>query len=352
VHSQHSLGVAATETYGEATLPFVSVVVRSYNRIPALCQLLEMLLRQDYPQFEIVVIEQTAHIPSSHAAQLARLSADPRVRVIARPPLGGAGARNVGVAAARGELFVFIDDDDLPQDETFLRKHVEVLDDPNCLGASGRLTDRNGPVEPFNPVLFVLTGTLSYDPLLKIPMTYVQHDRRCIPVQAILGSNASLRRSAWQRFGGWDVDTSIEDEVSFCFRALKRKRPEEYFAYDPRPVLLRNKDIRGGLDKRQMSLGRYQYEYLRFVHTIVGRYHPLRLVCLYPLYLVVSYMVSVGWVCVHSRRYRSLVARAWVSIAMLALLPFQAVHILFGRLRKRLTARRSAPVPAGGWHVE
>jgi glycosyltransferase involved in cell wall biosynthesis len=320
--------------------PFVSVVVRSYNRIPTLCQLLHSLLRQDYPRFEIVVVEQTAVIPESHARELAQLSADPRVRMIRRPPLGGAAARNVGVEAAKGDVFVFVDDDDLPQDETFLRKHIEALDDPNCMGASGRLVDPHRPVEPFNPFLFALTRTLSYDPLLKMPLTYAEHDRRCIPVQAILGSNASLRRSAWERFGGWDVDTSIEDEVSFCFRALKRKRPFEYFAYDPRPVLLRNKDVAGGLDKRQMSLGRYQYEYLRFVHTIQGRYHPLRVLFLYPLYLITAYIFSVAWMCAHSRRYRTLPSRVWLAIGMLALLPVQALSLAFKTLRRVLTPRR------------
>jgi glycosyltransferase involved in cell wall biosynthesis len=327
---------------GAKALPFVSVVVRSYNRIPSLCELLEVLLRQDYPQFEIVVVEQSTVIATSHAEPFRRLSEDPRVRVLRHPPLGGAGARNVGVEAAKGEVFVFIDDDDLPKDETFLSKHVEALDDPNCLGASGRLADPSGEEAPFSPLIFAITRTLSYDPLLKIPLTYVHHDRRCIPVQAILGSNASLRRSAWQRFGGWDVDTSIEDEVSFCFRAAKRKRPHEYFAYDPRPVLYRKMDVPGGLDKRQMSLGRYQHEYLRFVHTIVWRYHPLRVLLLYPLYLAAAYFMSVGWVCAHSWRYRSLAGRVWVSIAMLALLPGQALGVVLGQVRKRLTRSRAA----------
>jgi glycosyltransferase involved in cell wall biosynthesis len=323
--------------------PFVSVVVRSYNRIPTLCELLHALLRQDYPRFEIVVVEQTPSVPDSHAKELARLSSDPRVRMLRRPPLGGAAARNAGVEAAAGEIFVFVDDDDLPGDESFLRKHVEALDDANCLGVSGRLVDPSQPVAPFNPVLFAITRTLSYDPLLKMPLTYAEHDRRCIPVQAILGSNASLRRSAWERFGGWDVDTSIEDEVSFCFRALKGKEAQEYFSYDPRPVLFRNKDVRGGLDKRQMSVGRYQYEYLRFVHTIMWRYHRARVLCLYPLYLVAAYVISVAWVWAHSRRYRTAAGRIWVSVAMAVLMPVQLLRLLFGGLRRRRTVSR-APV--------
>jgi glycosyltransferase involved in cell wall biosynthesis len=320
-------------------MPFVSIVVRSYKRIPNLCQLLRALLSQDYPRFEIVVVEQTELIPESHAEEFLRLSSDPRVRVLSYPPLGGAAARNVGVEAAKGDVFVFIDDDDLPRDDTFLRKHVEALDDPNCLGVSGKLVDPKRPASPYSPFLFAVTRTLSYDPVLKMPLTYVQHDRRCIPVDAILGSNASLRRSAWQRFGGWDVDTNIEDEVSFCFRALQRKKPHEYFAFDPRPVLLRNKDVPGGLDKRQLPLWRYQYEFLRFVHTILWRYHPVRVFCLYPIYLIAAYGFSVGWIFANSARYRSLASRVWAPIVMLLLLPAQVLQVSVGRLWKRLAPR-------------
>ena len=35
------------------------MIVRSYNRLPALCELLERLRRQDHPSYEIVVVEQS-----------------------------------------------------------------------------------------------------------------------------------------------------------------------------------------------------------------------------------------------------------------------------------------------------
>ena len=94
-----------------------SIVVRSYNRLPALCELLEALLAQDAPgvAFEIVVVEQSTQPPApAVAARLAELAADPRVRVLRRPPLGGAGARNEGVRATRGRIVLLMDDDDLP----------------------------------------------------------------------------------------------------------------------------------------------------------------------------------------------------------------------------------------------
>ena len=49
--------------------PRVSVIVRSYNRLGALAELLTALLAQDHDSFEIVVVEQSTQRP---AAELAR----------------------------------------------------------------------------------------------------------------------------------------------------------------------------------------------------------------------------------------------------------------------------------------
>src|SRR5690349_2366314 len=107
----------------EACEPCVSVIVRSYNRLPALAELLRALLAQDHDSFEVVVIEQTQVRAGDAVAQIDRLARDPRIRILRCPPLGGPRARNVGVRSARGDLLVFIDDDDLPASNDWLRRH-------------------------------------------------------------------------------------------------------------------------------------------------------------------------------------------------------------------------------------
>ena len=326
--------------------PFVSVVVRSYNRLGSLCDLIDRLLRQRGPSFEIVVVEQSTHVSDVDAARLAAVAADRRVRLIRRPPLGGAGARNVGVEHSAGDIFVFIDDDDLPIGEDFLARHVEAYDDPKCLGVSGRLIFNDDLEHRYSPLLAAVTRTLSYDPILKLPFTYVQHDHRRIPVYAILGSNASVRRSVWLRFGGWDTDTAIEDEVSFCMRVLRGKDPDEYFAYDPRPTLLRNRDVAGGLDKRRMPATVYFGHYMDFVHRILGRYHATRFVLLYPLYLIAAYVMSVGWIFQNSRRYRTWPGRIVTALILLVTLPFFAVRSLVRPGKGFTMPALPAPAPA------
>src|SRR6185437_3754648 len=117
----------------ESEAPRVSIIVRSYNRLPALNELLRALLAQVHDSFEVVVVEQSTDRPEPAAAELAELARDPRLRVLTFPPLGGPGARNAGVRAARGELFVFIDDDDLPVGTDWVSRHEAACADPRCL---------------------------------------------------------------------------------------------------------------------------------------------------------------------------------------------------------------------------
>ena len=310
--------------------PLVSVIVRSFNRVPSLCELIERLLGQSWAPLEIVIVEQSTLVPEAAQERLRQLAADPRIVLLRRRPLGGAAARNVGVERSRGEILLFIDDDDLPADEHWVANHVRALEDPRCLGASGKHVQTDRPQQHFTRLKAALTRTLSYEPFLKLSMTYVEHDFRRIPVAAIHGTNASLRRSAWERFGGWDEDTAIEDEVSFCFRAMRLKRPDEYFAYDPRPTILRDRDLSGGLGKRRMLISAFFGHYLDHVHRIIGRYHPVRVWSLYPLYIIASYIVAVVNVARHSRQYPTVLSQLAASLGLLVSLP---VHVAAALLR-------------------
>jgi glycosyltransferase involved in cell wall biosynthesis len=124
--------------------PRVSVIVRSYNRLAALAELLTVLLAQDHDSFEVVVVEQSTVKVPGDLARVEQLARDPRVRLLEFSPLGGPGARNAGVRAALGELLVFIDDDDLPASTDWLRRHETNFGDPKCLGVTGRFVGEHG----------------------------------------------------------------------------------------------------------------------------------------------------------------------------------------------------------------
>jgi len=301
--------------------PLVSVIVRSYNRLDALGQLLPRLLAQRYPRFEVVVVEQSTRITAEQRARLDGLAVDPRLRLLYSEPLGGPRARNFGVAAARGDIILFIDDDDLPLGDGWIAAHVANYDDPLCLGVTGRHVLRAGEPSPYRLRDLARRRCMTFSPLLKMPWTYARIDQRKIPIEAVHGTNGSVRRQVIEQHGGWDEDTRIEDETSFCLRVLTGKQPGEYFAFDPAPVVQRGLDVPGGLDKRYVSAFGFFARFLEFVHVILGRYHRRRVIALYPLYLCVIFGWTVAWMVADSHRYSRQARWLPASFALLLAMP-------------------------------
>jgi glycosyltransferase involved in cell wall biosynthesis len=94
----------------QGATPAVSVVVPCYNGGRFIPQLLESLARQTFRDFEIVIVDDG----STDAATTSTLDAlDPSIRVIRQPNKGLSAARNAGIAAARGDLVLPLDCDDM-----------------------------------------------------------------------------------------------------------------------------------------------------------------------------------------------------------------------------------------------
>lgn len=263
--------------------PFVSVAVRSYRRLPQLIELLGRLQAQDYPRFEIVVIEQSVAEREAYRQEFNRLSTDPRVRILEYPALGAGGARNEAARQCQGDIILFLDDDDLPMAPSWIADHVANYADPSCVAVSGRhvLDERVEASRYDSPRNHRLCLRYSW---LKMPRGRTYHGRRIQGVTQVAGTNASIRRSAIERAGGWDNELD-HDEDSFNFRFARIKRDDEYFAYDPRPAILRRLDVPGGLGRRQQSVYARLRSELRFSHGVIRRYYPWRFWALYPIYL-------------------------------------------------------------------
>lgn len=108
--------------------PLISVVVPSYNCAQYLGQALSSALDQDYPNKEIIVVDDGSTDDS--IAILAGFGE--RIRVIKQPNSGVAVARNTGLRAARGDYIAFLDADDLwlpgklTAQATYLDRHPDV----------------------------------------------------------------------------------------------------------------------------------------------------------------------------------------------------------------------------------
>jgi len=90
----------------------VSLVVPSYNRAHLLRDAIESTIRQTYPHWEMIIVDDkstddTAAVAQSYAAK------DPRVKYYLNPEKGVSSARNFGIKTAQGQYIAFLDDDDI-----------------------------------------------------------------------------------------------------------------------------------------------------------------------------------------------------------------------------------------------
>ena len=313
--------------------PRISVVVRSYNRLGALAELVTALLAQDHDSFEIVVVEQSTVRPPADVALVEQLARDPRVRMFHSEPLGGPGARNAGVRAARGDLLVFIDDDDLPVGDDWLRKHEANFRDPNCLGVTGQFVEPTAA--PYVNLERARRSVLSFN-ALKWQRVYARTDLKK-RVESLMGGNAAIPRTTLERFGLWDECTPIEDEPSLAFRIAAGKRADEYLLFDPAVQMIRRLDVPGGMAKRTLSGPAYARRVFTFLHNIIGHYFPARFVLLYPAYFFLAVYHVTQWICSDSIKHKSVAQRVWAVTGLyLVLIPLWNVWLaawLFTRLR-------------------
>ena len=277
----------------------VSVVVRSYNRHPALAELLESLLRQEAAEFEVVIVDQTTKTTPEARARIEELTADPRVKRLAFPPLGGPRARNEGVRAARGDVVLLMDDDDLPVGERWIASHAANYADPRCMAVNGRAIVEGDRDPPYKNMKRAERNVMSLSWLgWQRPYSKVSVRKH---VDSVVGGNASMRREALARAGLWDECTPVEDEVSFAYRLRARMEPGEYILFDPTCVMQRRLDVPGGMDKRYQGPLSHARKHFLFLHRIVGHYLPWRYWLLQPVYLARLWLEVADWFIDHGR---------------------------------------------------
>jgi len=93
----------------------ITVVIPTYQRRDRLARVLDGLSRQTHSDFDVVVVDDGSTDGTARYLREARFPF--RVRAISQLNAGPAAARNAGVAAAGGDLVLFLDDDVLPAPE-------------------------------------------------------------------------------------------------------------------------------------------------------------------------------------------------------------------------------------------
>lgn len=113
-------------------MPIASIIVPAYNAAKTLSETLKSLSAQTFRDLEIIVVDDGS---SDATAEIACSHGDPRLRLVRQINRGLAGARNTGIAHARGMFIGFCDADDLWMPDKLVA-HVAHLETNPLVGLS------------------------------------------------------------------------------------------------------------------------------------------------------------------------------------------------------------------------
>lgn len=109
----------------------ISVVIPLYNKQNSVADTLRSVLRQSYPDFEIVVVDDGSTDRSAAVvAEIAR--SDDRIRIIQKKNGGVSSARNAGISESKSEFIAFLDADDIWEPEYLAAQHQLITDFPQA----------------------------------------------------------------------------------------------------------------------------------------------------------------------------------------------------------------------------
>ena len=180
--------------------PFVSVVVCAYNAARTVDSCLASLKKLNYPNYEVIVVNDGSTDQTLEIAQCYDY-----MQLINQENLGLSAARNVGIAAATGEIIAFTDSDCVADPDwltylvaKFISSGVCAVGGPNFPPPEDSLIPSCVAVSPGGPTHVLLSDEVA---------------------EHIPGCNMAFRRDVLQEIGGFDpLFRTAGDDIDLCWR--------------------------------------------------------------------------------------------------------------------------------------
>jgi glycosyltransferase involved in cell wall biosynthesis len=194
--------------------PTFSVIINTYNRADYLDDAIRGVLQLDYPAFELIVVNGPS--TDDTEAVLARWAG--RIKTASCEAANLSMSRNVGIAAAAGDLVAFLDDDAVPHPQ-WLSRLAGHYARPEVGAVGGFTADNTGMRWQVRKTVCDRFGFAHFvDDLF---------DERALNFAgtpfypSLLGTNSSFRRAALLEIGGFDHTFSyMLDETDVCLRLV------------------------------------------------------------------------------------------------------------------------------------
>jgi glycosyltransferase involved in cell wall biosynthesis len=206
------------------SLPFIDVVVCTFNRAALLEGIVSSLMAQTYPaeRYQVTVVDDGS--TDETWAKLRQMAASQRrLRPLQIAHAGLSAARNCGWRSARGEIVAFTDDDCLADPGWLAAVARTFADHPEALGAVGKTATVPERVTPLTHQV-VVTG----------------------PNNIYHGCNMAYRKEVLSEVGGFDEGAHYAEDSQFAAAVLTRGpivfAPEIVIIHPPRPRLFLDRE--------------------------------------------------------------------------------------------------------------
>ncbi|HEY9874112.1 MAG TPA: hormogonium polysaccharide biosynthesis glycosyltransferase HpsN [Candidatus Obscuribacterales bacterium] len=240
-------------------LPLISVIIPTYGREEPLRDTLFDVLQQEYPAFEVLVVDQTkSHQPETQA-YLKQLADAGKIHWFRVDWASLPGARNYAVRRASGEIIIFIDDD-VKLQPGYLEAHARNYQERPEIGAvAGRVFDRMKLNDSGGSLTIEDLPSQAMDPGIAWYYIDLVHTVKPQRVLSARGCNMSFRREIFTKYGlSFDErfrGSAVREESDFC---LRLRQTGLQIWYDPDAYLVHLGEETGGCHDISTKTANYQ----------------------------------------------------------------------------------------------
>ena len=187
--------------------PKVSIVIPAYNEEEHIAAALQSALKQNYSDFEIIVVNNNSH------DNTANIIATFPVKVINEINKGTHFARERGRKEAQGEYLAYMDADCLP-DPDWLQKGLECFSNKSVVAASG-------PYAYYDDSGFFLSISLFFQKYIYTLVNFILQTFKI--GGTMIGGNSFFRSSALQAIGGFDTKITFYGDDTDTAKRISRQ---------------------------------------------------------------------------------------------------------------------------------
>lgn len=187
--------------------PVFSVIIPVYNRAELLKRTVGSVLRQDFTDFEVLVIDDGS---SDDIRSVVNGFSDGRIRYFRQVNRGASAARNAGIDLARGDYVAFLDSDDVYLPHHLAAMHALLLSEPGAVAYCPIVATRGRNGNFIKPPRAIAGG--------ENMATYLMCDRGFVQTSGVCLSRQIAARIRYRddaKFGD-DTDFAIRLQLAGC----------------------------------------------------------------------------------------------------------------------------------------